>query len=160
MDHVAAAEIAWAAATSGHATLRFNYRGVGSSQGEVSPRTHSADARAAIELLRESAGGVTPAIVTIGGSAGLLADIVTEEVAGAAAVAPPRIEVQKLPRWGTHSLIIVPERDLRVPRASLSLALSKLGGHLEIIPGADIHFAKNLVQVGRSVADWLKTLCE
>ena len=34
MDHVVAAEVAWAAATAGHPTLRFNFRGVGASQGE------------------------------------------------------------------------------------------------------------------------------
>ena len=36
MDHVVGAELAYAVSHQGHPTLRFNYRGVGGSQGEPS----------------------------------------------------------------------------------------------------------------------------
>lgn len=58
MDHVVVAELAFAAARAGFASLRFNYRGVGASQGQraASPDELLADAVAALVVLEENLG--------------------------------------------------------------------------------------------------------
>ncbi len=59
MDHVVAAEVAWASASSGHATLRFNFRGVGASDGTHDEgRGEVGDVAAAVSWLRGIAAGV------------------------------------------------------------------------------------------------------
>ena len=56
MDHVVAAELVWAAARAQHPTLRFNFRGVGASQGERGgPGTWAEDVNAAESTLLERA---------------------------------------------------------------------------------------------------------
>ena len=62
MDHVVGAELAFAVSRVGHPTLRFNYRGVAGSQGEVSKRPGDwlEDAREALKLARENADGHAP----------------------------------------------------------------------------------------------------
>jgi alpha/beta superfamily hydrolase len=159
MDHVVAAEIAWAAAMSGHATLRFNYRGVGASQGKVSENSHLADALAALEVLEETYPDRMPAVLSIGVSAQVLTEMAKQrEVAGMAAVSPAEVEVETLARWGPRSLVIVAEHDLRMPRATLAQAVAGEGGQLEVVAGADRHFSKNLAQIGKRVASWLDQL--
>ena len=74
MDAPLLAEIAWVAARAGHASLRFQHRGRGASQGAFDPARAVDDALAALAHLRETAGP-------------LLA------VAGLRGGAPPR------PRW-------------------------------------------------------------
>src|SRR4051812_9289647 len=64
MDHVLAAEIAWAAATADHPTLRFNYRGIGASQGEVGTASEwLTDAEAALRLIEENAKSTSVLVV-------------------------------------------------------------------------------------------------
>src|SRR5258706_14457981 len=63
MDHVVGAELAWAAAHAGFPTLRFNWRGVGASQGERG--SFEADARAALQAASQRV-----LLVSLGGSAG------------------------------------------------------------------------------------------
>ena len=61
MDHVIAAELAWAAATAGFPTLRFNYRGVGGSQGLAGTgEALVEDAEAAMRVLLENAQSTQP----------------------------------------------------------------------------------------------------
>src|SRR3954463_13989466 len=70
MDHVVAAELAWAAATAGFPTLGFNFRGVGASQGpRGAPADRAEDARAALQLLGENAGTGAVVVASIWGSA-------------------------------------------------------------------------------------------
>src|SRR5688500_17664222 len=55
MESPIIAELAWAATRNGHATLRFNYRGVGASEGAFGDADDSlADAIEAAEQLRTS----------------------------------------------------------------------------------------------------------
>src|SRR3954464_13789743 len=69
MDHVVVAELAWAATQAGYPSLRFNYRGVGASQGKRSAGDAlGEDARAAFELARDN-WGEAPLVASIGGSA-------------------------------------------------------------------------------------------
>jgi alpha/beta superfamily hydrolase len=158
MDHTVAAEIAWGAATANHATLRFNYRGVGGSQGKVSGESHLSDALAALAFLEETHLN-PPAVVSIGSSARVLAAIAEQrELAGLAAVSPAEVDAQTLGEWGWKGLVILAEHDLRMPRASVAQAIAESGGQMELVAGADRHFRKNLVQVGRCIAAWLDRL--
>ncbi|MGQ0506530.1 MAG: alpha/beta hydrolase [Myxococcaceae bacterium] len=73
MDHVVAAELAWAVTQTGHATLRFNFRGVGASQGKPGGESERLeDTTAALALLQENSGVAACAVVAISGSASLL----------------------------------------------------------------------------------------
>jgi alpha/beta superfamily hydrolase len=67
MDAPAAAELAWAAARAGHASLRFQYRGVGASTGAPDPVRAGEDAEAAYRHLAESA-GPRLALAALGGA--------------------------------------------------------------------------------------------
>src|SRR5687767_7959154 len=55
MDAPPIAELAWACARAGHASLRFQHRGQGASQGRPDPGAALDDAYAALRHLRESA---------------------------------------------------------------------------------------------------------
>ncbi|HET9551847.1 MAG TPA: alpha/beta hydrolase, partial [Anaeromyxobacteraceae bacterium] len=55
MDAPIVAELAWAAARAGHASLRFQHRGLGASQGRVDPARRLDDALAAHAHLVETA---------------------------------------------------------------------------------------------------------
>jgi uncharacterized protein len=161
MDHVVAAEIAWAAATAEHPTLRFNYRGVGGSQGSRGDVATSVDdAEAALRLLEENVGGAAAAVVAIGSS-----DLVAKSLAkrrpsivGFALVSPRTLSPEHVERWGEPLLVIAGQNDRDLPRAELSQAISDAGGTLELVPGADRHFEKNLSLVGRTLANWLNSL--
>jgi hypothetical protein len=56
MDAPVLAELAWAAARAGHASLRFQHRGRGASTGTFDPSRAVEDALAALAHLRETAG--------------------------------------------------------------------------------------------------------
>jgi len=67
MHHPVLSELAWAAATSGFPTLRFDFRGVGASQGQPSgPAERLTDAEAALRLLEENTGVARAAVASFG----------------------------------------------------------------------------------------------
>lgn len=162
MEHVLSAELVWAAARAGHPTLRFNYRGVGASQGERSSGGALVeDARAALGLLRENVGGQAPiALAALGGSAPVALKLARAEksVAGLALVNPERLALDSLRRMRCAVLAVVAEDDSSLAPAALSSALAATGGGLEIIPGADRRFLRGLTQVGSAVATLLSRL--
>src|ERR1700694_3261670 len=65
MDHPVAAEVGWAAARAGFPTLRFNFRGVGGSQGvRGDENSRVQDAEAALRALEENAQRVTSVVAS------------------------------------------------------------------------------------------------
>lgn len=149
MDHVVAAEVAWAVATAGHPTLRFNFRGVGASQGKVAPAIALADVNAALDLLLENAGTPAAAVLAIGGSAqAALALAADMRVAGVALVSPRGISPTDLGSLARTVLVIVGALE-----KSLLLDAST---PVERIPDTDAGFQRNLPMVGRSVVRWLQ----
>lgn len=143
MDHVVGAELSWAAARAGYPTLRFNWRGVGGSQG--SRGSHDAlveEARAAIEVARENADGAAPFIASIGGSA-RVAMSVKGDAAGICLVSPTDIE-----EWSPEVWVVVAQADL-------SERLNVATGRLHVIPKADRTFQRNLPLVGKAVVECL-----
>src|SRR5688572_18357855 len=101
MDHVVAAEVAWAAAQSGRPTLRFNFRGVGASQGKQGDaKSRLVDIEAAMQVLEENAGGAGVAALAIGGSAQSAVQLVAKHrsITGLAMVTPRDFEPSELIR--------------------------------------------------------------
>ncbi|HVG58377.1 MAG TPA: alpha/beta hydrolase [Hyalangium sp.] len=162
MDHVIAAELVWAAATAGFPTLRFNYRGVGGSQG--SRGTAEAlvqDAEAAMRVLLENAQSTSVAVVSLHGGAQVALALQARHpaVGGVCLVAPADVQLAELSRLSRALLVVVGEEDKRMSRAALSEAVGKAArGELEVVDDAGANFQRNLPQVGRFVAAWLKRL--
>jgi len=143
MDHVVGAELAWAAAREGFPTLRFNWRGVGASQG--SPGAYEQDARAALSLALENTGHAPVMIASLGGSC-RTALALKRDVAGVCLVSPTDIE-----EWGPDVWVVVAQAEL----PSVSRVVTE---RLKVIPGADRTFQKNLTLVGKAVVECLNAL--
>ena len=158
MDHVVAAEVAWAAATRGFPTLRFNYRGVGASQGTRGrgPELEE-DALAARMLIEENIDGGGVYAVAVGGSARAALWLMEREpgLAGMCWVSPVEVSAEDVARVTVPLLVLVGADDLRLPRVAFSEAVAQAGGRFELVPGADQSFSKNLAQVGQLVAQHL-----
>ncbi len=143
MDHVVGAELSWAAARAGFPTLRFNWRGVGGSQGKRgSPASLVEDARAALEVARDNAGGGAVFIASIGGS-GKVAMSLRGDAAGVCLVSPTDIE-----EWVDDVWVVVAQADL-------SSRLQVATGRLHVIPSSDRTFQRNLPLVGKAVVECL-----
>lgn len=154
MDHVVCAELAWAAARAGHPVLRFNFRGVGASQGSRGEEpSRLEDAAGALRLLRENAGTVDVAVAAVGGSAATGLALAREHpgVVAVALVSPP---AAALGAPGVPLLCIVGEEE--PGQAGLVAAVTDAGGRVELVPGADARFQRNLPEVGRLALRWLQ----
>jgi alpha/beta superfamily hydrolase len=159
MDHVVAAELAWAAASAGHPTLRFNYRGVGASQGKRGDAAQLLeDAEAALRLLQENADVQVCAAVAIGGSAPVLRSLAARHsgLQALAFITPSDLAPEDFALLRAPLLVVVGARDLRQPRAALAAAVTEAGGQFELVEDADGAFLRNLPQVGRAAAQWLQ----
>lgn len=159
MDHVVANELAWATAHNGYPSLRFNYRGVGASQG---PRGADpvADAEAALVVLRENTETASALVVSIGASAKVALSLLRRHPAlcGLVLVNPQDIEPSELARLSVKPVGVVAEHDSRIPRAALAAALSEAGGALEVISGTGPTFTRHLPEVGKVVVRLLHEL--
>lgn len=154
MDHVVAAELAFAVSRAGHPTLRFNYRGVGGSQGRRSTRPAEllADALAARELAADNARGAAPAVASIGSSDALALELARRGlVAGVALVSPSLARAAELEPLAVPLAVILAERDPQ-DRRGWSEVMQRKGGALTVVPGADRAWQRNLPLVGRAVA--------
>lgn len=162
MDHVLGAELAWAAVQAGHATLRFNHRGVGASQGargELEAQVE--DARAALDLARENAAGAPVALVAVGGAAAVALRVAQEEagrVAGLCLISPSGITPEEARTVTWPLLLILPADEATPGRLPLATALVEAGGRLELVEGADAKWRRQLPQAGRLVGAWLQRL--
>lgn len=161
MDHVVAAEAAWAAATRGFPTLRFNFAGVGGSQGiRAGGRALVPDAEEAMRLLLENTEAASCVLMSIGGSAKTIVELSkkTRAVAGLCMVSPIEVQPADLATIRPPMRVIVGALDLRQPRVALASVVTEAGGSVEIIDDADQSFMKNLSMVGHSVAQLLVML--
>jgi hypothetical protein len=151
MDHVIAAEIAFAVSRHGHQCLRFNFRGVGASQGALSSSEDALfdDVVAAWELARDNAEGGRPLVVSIGGSDRLVARLVTRDPTAAVgwALIQPSLPAFDL---GLPRVVISPELDRSFDRRAWSACLGE--GELVVLQGTDRGYQRNLPQVGKVVA--------
>lgn len=151
MDHIIAAEIAFAVSRFGHQCLRFNFRGVGASQGRLSTSDDELfeDVFAAWELARDNAEGARPLVVSIGGSDRLVAELVKRDptaVVGWALIQPSLAAFEP----GLPRVVIAPELDRSFDRRAWSACLGE--GELVVLQGTDRGYQRNLPQVGKAVA--------
>jgi hypothetical protein len=164
MDHALCAELAWALSRAGHATLRFNYRGVGASQGKGHVTTPSADEE--LEDLaaaaRQLAGSERAEEVGVAGyslGAFLAARLVLEHPSGVARlalVAPPTrlyvFDFAALSATGTPVLVVAGGEDRYVDAGQLEEADRLHGITVHRVPEVDHGFQRGLVEAGREVA--------
>ncbi|MBZ4335183.1 alpha/beta hydrolase [Corallococcus interemptor] len=160
MDHVVAAELAFAVARAGFPTLRFNHRGVGASQGvRGTGGALVEDAEAAMRVALENAGTTALAVASLhGGARVALALQERHPAVGGLCLVAPEVDPLSLVRLSCPLLVIVGAQDTRVPRAALAAAVAEAGGDLEVIDDAGATFHRNLPQVGRAAAAWLQRL--
>lgn len=151
MDHVVGAELAFAVSAAGHPTLRFNYRGVGASQGKRGQgKALVEDARAALELARDNSPDGAVAVASISGSVEVgLALLDEPNVRGLFAISPTRFD-PKDRRVSALAGEASVEPWLRAASAMLD--------QLTVVGGASHTFQRGLPQVGKAVVEWLGKL--
>lgn len=164
MDHVVGAELAYAISHAGHPTLRFNYRGVGGSQGAISkaPADWLEDARAAMALARDNTEGAAPFIATIGASDAIALKLIElETIAGLVLINPSLARPIDLEGWPKRTWpvgVVVAEHDSAQERGRWAAVLERLEGRFFVIPGATRTYQRNLPMVGQAVASVLADL--
>jgi len=158
MDHVVGAELAYAVSRIGHPTVRFNYRGVGGSQGQPSrsPSEWLEDALAALQLAEDNTEGHPAVVATIGASDAValkLAEL--KSIAGLVLInpslaQPADFESRESLAWPLG--VVVAEHDAAQDRGRWASVLDRLEGTFSLIPGAHRTFQRNLPMVGQAVA--------
>lgn len=155
MDHVVAAELAFAVSRQGHPTLRFNFRGVGASQGERAKDVEALfdDAAAALELAVDNAGGAPVVVASIGASDAVALRLAQERpVAGLAFIHPTLVVADDLGALSLEVAVVLPELGEPSDRGRWATGLEARGGHLTVVPGATRAYQRNLPLVGKAVA--------
>lgn len=148
LDHPVTNELAYALYKAGHASLRFNWRGVGASQGTITGDLAAAEAdyRAALGQLLESIEG--PAIgagYSFGAATALRVALGEPRIRRLLLVAPPVSMIRDLPleRLEVPIHVFAGGRDPFAPPTELSEILGPLpNARVEVIPAAD-HFFVN-----------------
>lgn len=158
MDQVVCSELAWAFATAGHPTLRFNFRGVGASQGERGQDEDQVlDAEAALRVLVESAGCSSAAVASIGSGARIAIALAQRRptLERLCLISPQAIAPEDLLRVRIPLGVFIAAEDHSLPRVALAAALLEAGARLEVIEGSDRPFTRNLPQLGKGVLQWV-----
>lgn len=140
-------------------SLRFNWRGVGASQGETTsdPAAAVADYRAALEHLADTVTGrIIGCGYSFGAATALRVGLRDPRVERLVLVAPPIMMIESLPLEGLERPVhvIVGSRDEFAPADRLRELLAPLpNAHLEVLPGVDHFFSLGgLADVAQFVA--------
>jgi len=155
MDAAALNELAFALSRAGHPSLRFNFGGVGASQGgSKTPAQLEADARAALAVLQENAELDEVAAVAFRSGAEVALRLL-DAVAAVVLVSPPEtLDLAPLAGAQVGALIAVPESDPL--RAKWSGHAAQTGDRLAVVEGADAAWNRGLVQLGRTVVEFFE----
>jgi len=152
---------------SGFATLRFNFRGVGQSEGEFDNGNGEADdAVAAIRFLTTHKGVNADGAVLAGYSFGAMmavrAAVSTKEVVAIVTVALPlgMIDPSALGTITTPIVLLAGDQDSYCPANRLAEVAERLGAsaRIRIIPGADHFFGGREREIGAALVEELATL--
>jgi alpha/beta superfamily hydrolase len=158
MDHVVGAELAWAVSHLGHPTVRFNYRGVGGSQGEPSrsPAEWLEDATAALQLAMDNTEGQRAVVASIGASDAValrLSEL--QPLAGLILInpslaQPSDFEGREVLPWPLA--VVIAELDPSQDRGRWSAVLEGHQADFVVVPGATRTYQRNLPLVGKAAA--------
>jgi uncharacterized protein len=150
---------------AGYATLRFNFRGVGASEGEHDGGPGEVDDAVAAMSFLLAQPGVRKADAAMtgysfGAMVALSAGYERAEIARIVAVALPLAMADaRVPDGASKPVLLVSgDRDSYSPLAGLQALASRIGGsaRLEIIAGADHFFGGSEIELSRAIADALK----
>jgi alpha/beta superfamily hydrolase len=160
MDSPVVAELAFACRRAGHATVRFNWRGVGASGGDPTgdPAQADADYAAALAHLEETvAGPIVAAGYSFGAAAAVRVASANPRVRRLVLVAPPPalLDADAFARFRGRALVMVGSRDSFAPTSELAVLCSGDRRALEVIPEADHFFARGLGDISRIARAWL-----
>ena len=162
MDHVVGAELAYAVSHQGHPTLRFNYRGVGGSQGSPSrsPLEWVEDAVAALQLATDNSGGEKVVVASIGASDAVALRLAeSKPLAGLILINPSMARPsdfegrQKLP-WPLA--VIIAELDAGQDRGRWAAVLERHEADFTVVSGASRTYQRNLPLVGKAAASLVR----
>ncbi|HLK86154.1 MAG TPA: alpha/beta fold hydrolase [Candidatus Binataceae bacterium] len=152
---------------AGFATLRFNFRGVGRSEGEFdNGRGEADDAVAAVRFLTAQTGVLADRAVLAGYSFGAMAAARaaadTAEVGAIVAIAPPiaAIDASILEATTKPIVLLSGDRDSYCPAAQLGALAATLGdlARLRIVAGADHFFGGREHEIGAALGRELAAL--
>src|SRR4051812_32293911 len=160
------AELAWALTRAGHATMRFDYRGVGASRGtsrHPAGTLRIADLQDEVQDLLSVceqliATTQLPGACVIGYSFGAAVALEAADDARidrVVLIAPPTrlYDFAALARVRKPLLVVCAQHDAFCDRTALP---RPPGATLEVIPHADHFFGRGLTAVGKVVAAWLR----
>jgi alpha/beta superfamily hydrolase len=160
MDSPVVSELAWACASAGLPSLRFNWRGVGASAGEPTGDAAAADQdyAAALAHQRETVAGPLVACgYSFGAAAALRAGAREPRVRRVVLVAPPPplLDRAALAAFADRALVLVGAADRIAPPRELEAIASESGARLHGIAEADHFFGAGLGELGRVAREWL-----
>jgi alpha/beta superfamily hydrolase len=159
-------------ARQGFSVLRFNFRGVGRSQGEFDRgEGELSDAASALDWLQshnESAPSCWIAGFSFGAWIGMQLLMRRPEIAGFVSVSPPAnsYDFTFLAPCPSSGLIVHGDRDESVPEASVQKLVNKLSQQRDItidyrvVKGANHFFTNGMEQMTRHVDDYVRTHAE
>lgn len=160
MDNNVVDAVVEALLARGFATMRFNFRGVGASEGEFdNGRGEAADAAAAIRFLFSQTGVRTDGAVIAGYSFGAMVAVRAAasmpEVAEAVAVALPlgMIDQSALESIGKPIILLAGDNDSYCPAKALRALAQRLGAfaQVRIVAGADHFFGGHEEEITSSL---------
>ena len=153
----------------GFSTLRFNFRGVGRSQGEFDRgEGELSDAASALDWLQafnQNASACWIAGYSFGGWIGMQLLMRRPEIKSFICVGPPAstCDFSFLAPCPSSGLVLHGDRDQSVPLASVDKLVQKLRSQRDIvidyrvIPGADHSFRNHMDDIARHVDEYLDT---
>ena len=166
LDAPVVSEVAQACAAAGCSTLRFNWRGVGSSAGVPSgdPDDADADYRAARDRL---AGNLSGPLLATGYSFGAATALRCSEgdarVGALLMVAPPvaLMDIALLREFRGPALLLTGSEDSLAPAETLRAWVAEMErGELEVVAGADHFFGTVPGVIAEAVRRWLQAQFE
>jgi alpha/beta superfamily hydrolase len=148
LDNPVVNDLAHAFFKEGLASLRFNWRGVGASQGRVTgdPSVGEVDYRAAVDHVAEAqaqAQPITAAGYSFGAAVAIRSALHDARLRRLVLVAPPERMLETLPlqKLGLPICVIVGGRDPFAPVDSLLESFDLPNARVDVIPEADHFFA-------------------
>jgi hypothetical protein len=161
MDSPVVNELNFALHGCGIAALRFNWRGVGASGGDITGDVSAATAdyeAASLHMEETVAGPLVAAGYSFGAVAAALVAATRARLQRLLLVSPPvrLLDTALLSGAVRDTLVITGEHDEYAPPAALERACHEARGvTLRVIPGADHFFARGLADIAREAQAWL-----